>query len=185
MIPPNVAALVGVQIQTLTETSALANVLGAAFEIAAKGGPARGTFFRFVNRLVNSGAGISRTQAASWFQSAKYWSDQSRALGAYPPDQPIDPRLARELPGHGTYAAEFGSYRAEVTITITDPETGKTRTHGVWVSTPYQPTPEEILAEAASTLDNILSGSPLIQGKTDPEEYTITMGITSFGRFGA
>lgn len=183
MIPAAVAAEIGLTIGELRSYVPIASELIAAYRIAADTGASRGIYGRFVGQLNRAGLAMTTATASTVYRAARYFADPGRALSLLPPGAPIDPRLARDLPAFGRYAGEFGAYRAMVSFTITDPETGKSVVKGVWVETRYQPTTDEIYMYARSKLAGILSGSPLNPDHPEEDYYDITEDITDFGRF--
>lgn len=183
MIPQSVVDAIGTTINFLRSTVGDAAALIEAYTIAKATGPARGVYSRFIGALNKAGASLTTGLARDVYAAAKYWTNPGNALSELRQDVPIDPRLARDLPASGAFAAGFGAYRAMVEFTIEDPDTGKSVVKGVWVTSPYQPTLEEIYGDAEHVLGTILSGSPVIPGKSDVSDYNITVRITDFGRF--
>jgi hypothetical protein len=182
MIPPLVAALLPASLAEIQASSALANVLRESLgeAIVRAGGANAATFFQFVNYMRSQG--VSGQDFGALYREAKYWTAQGSILNQYPEGVPLDPRLARDLPSSGQYAAEFGGFRTRVTITFTDINNGDTFQRYTWITTAIAPNVEDLFALAAEKAADMLGDSP-IPGRTDRiEDYHLSFAVSDFGR---
>lgn len=183
MIPANILKAIGITLKQVIESAASALDLRAALKIAAKSGDGnpKGTFFRFINAAKKEG--MSGKDAAVAYKEAQYWTNQGKILSQYDSTTPLDPTLARVITGKGQYAGEYAKYRTEVSATVTDPETGKSRDFGFHVLTDDPPNMEDLIGLATPELSSVLGTSPLVAGQTDLWDYDIQWSIVDFGKF--
>jgi hypothetical protein len=183
MVPEKVVKAIGIAISQLREYASMSNELITLYTIARETGGPRGIYSRFVGRLAATGRKISTTTASTIYRAARFFAAPATALAYLPEGTPIDPRLARDLPSSGKYAAEIGSYRAMVEFQVTDPDTGKSTIKYVWVKSLYPLSQDEAFDEGRVELERVLSGTPLTPGKTNLSDYSITQSITDYARF--
>lgn len=183
MIPPSVIATLGISIGEFAAWAADASSLRAALKIASETGKATGTFFRFVNAYVNANEGATRKRATQAYRAAKAWAAQGAAISTYHRADPIDPRLAREIPAQPDKGHDVGTFRSWVEIDVTDPDTGKSRTYSVYIDTFGATTLDEVYDFASYHLVDFLMRSPPATGKNDINEYEVDFRIMDFARY--
>ena len=180
MIPKVVASILPAPIDLIAMTGDYADLIIATYKIAAKTGPSRGTFFRFVNSLLKAAPELSRSQAASLYRAGSYWTTQGKVISQYPASVPIDPRLARGTTTKDPYLAERSPYRYTVDITVSDPDTGRSHTKYYVVPSADLLTPGQAYSMALSELERTYETSPLTPGKHDVEMYSLSYEISDF-----
>lgn len=183
MIPQGILKQIGISLASIAESASQAIPLRELLAAVRSVVPSKGVFFTFINTLVNAGQGITRSEAAAQYKQAVYWTNVGSYLSQYPPDEPLDPALARKVVGGNTYANEYGGFLTNVTATVRDPATGETKDYHFWVSTPYAPSLSDLAFEVSPRIDEVLGVSPGPGGATESGGLHVTYSITDFAEY--
>lgn len=185
MIPPSVAALLTIPIGEVVATAAEALGYREAYAIAKGLSPGRGTYFTFINQYLKANSGATRAEATAAYRAGKFWATQGSVLSAYPSDVPLDPRLARAIPGKGALAEEYGMFRTQVEARLLDKATGEVYFKSFYVKEPTSLSLEDLYTLAMDQLIEVIGHSPPASGETDIDAYDVTMTVVDFGYYAA
>lgn len=182
MVPPNVLAAIGLSLPELLASAPIAGDLMKALDIARDTGPAGGVFFRFANAFRQYSPAASWSDISQVYREAKGWAAVGNAVRGYPDQMPIDPNLYRPATTYGQYAGEYGGFITKVKVTITDPDTGNSRSYGVNIHDFLTWDVSDIGAYAIGSIEDVIGHSPTVGGATDLEGLDVTWEITDLLR---
>lgn len=130
--------------------------------------------FDFINAFFRAKTGITRKQAGEFYRLGKYFANQGRYLEQLPPDVPIDPRLARNIPLDLNNFNPAKPYRYQVNANVFLPQMGDYKQYNVWVHSRFPLTPEGAIAQGLLEIADRVAKYKVTMDPDNPDPEQVT-----------